>query len=87
MTYHIFVDNSGSEEKRGKASSIDELFKLLTNKEKQKIFAVGAFASLQKLFHDEQVKQSKDSYMGDVAGIPIHFVSNGHEITTLVFYF
>lgn len=86
-SFHIFVDAPEAEEKRGKASTIDELFSLLNNDEKKKIFAAGAFSALQRLFHDEQVKKSEDSYMADVSGISINFISNGNEITTLVFYF
>ncbi len=86
-SYHIFVTAPEGEEKRGKASSIDELFSLLTNKEKQKIFAKGAFSELQRLFHDNQVKKSADSFMADVSGISINFISDGYEITTLVFNF
>lgn len=84
--YHILVDTPMGDDKRGKASNIDELFKLLTPKEKQTIFAKDAFKDIQALFHKE-VRKSPDTYMGDVGGISIRFVSNGYEITTLVFNF
>ena len=84
--YHILVDTPMGDDKRGKASNIDELFDLLTKKEQQTIFAKDAFKDIQAMFSRE-VRTSPDTYMGDVGGIPIRFISNGHEITTLVFYF
>ncbi len=38
MYFHIIVESNDNQEIRGKASSIDELFKLLTKKEIQTIF-------------------------------------------------
>lgn len=84
--YHILVDTPTGDDKRGKASNIDELFQLLTLKEKQAIFTKDAFKALQNIFKKE-VRQSEDSYMGYAGGLPIQFISNGYEITTLVFYF
>ncbi len=84
--YHIMVATLEGEEKRGKASNIDELFKLLTVKEIQTVFQKNAFKELDNLFKKE-IKKSEDSYMGYVGGLSIHFISNGYEITTLVFYF
>lgn len=84
--YHILVDTPMGDDKRGKASNIDELFQLLTLKEKQAVFSKNAFSELQSLFKKE-VKQSEDSFMGYAGGLPIRFISNGYEITTLVFYF
>lgn len=86
MYYHIIVDTPAGPDKRGKASNIDELFTLLTNQEKREIFKKAAFQDLQNLFRSE-AKKSEDSYMGYVGGLSIHFISNGFEITTLVFYF
>lgn len=85
--YHIMVATSEGEENRGRASSIDELFTLLKHKEKQKIFAEDAFRGVQKLFEDKKLKVSEESYFGHVNGLSINFISNGYEITTLVFNF
>lgn len=81
--YHIFVDN-GMEEKRGKASSIDELFKLFTHTEIKKIFDYDAFNYVKDLFKTK--KLSQDSFILNVNGLSINLISNGSEITTLVFY-
>ncbi len=86
MNYHIFVDAPEGVDKRGQASNIDELFKLLTVKEIKTVFQKNAFKELDNLFKKE-IKKSEDSYMGYVGGLSIHFISNGYEITTLVFYF
>ncbi len=86
-SYHIVVVTPEGEEKRGKASSIDELFSLFTQKEIQKVFAAEAFKGLQQLFEDKKIKVSEESYFGHVNGLSINFISNGFEITTLVFYF
>lgn len=87
MSYHIVVVTPEGEEKRGKASSIDELFSLFTNKEIQKVFTCDAFKGLQKLFEDKKLKASEESYFGHVNNLSINFISNGYEITTLVFNF
>lgn len=86
-TYHIVVVTPEGEETRGKASNIDELFKLLTPKEIKNVFTCDAFKGLQKLFEDKKIKCSEESYFGHVNNLSINFISNGHEITTLVFNF
>lgn len=87
MKYHVIVATSEGEEHRGQASSIDELFSILTHKEIQKVFAAEAFKGLQQLFEDKKIKVSEESYFGHVNGLSINFISNGYEITTLVFNF
>lgn len=84
--YHIMIATPNGEEKRGKASSIDELFTLLNNKEKKEIFAKDAFKGLQDLFKNKD-KNSQESYIEDINGLSINFISDGYQITTLVFYF
>ncbi len=86
-TYHIVVVTPEGEETRGKASNIDELFKLLTSKEIKNVFLADAFKGLQKLFEDKKIKASEESYFGHVNNLSINFISNGYEITTLVFNF
>ncbi|MCM1557896.1 MAG: hypothetical protein NC087_10295, partial [Anaeroplasma bactoclasticum] len=75
------------EETRGRASTIDELFTILTHKEIQKVFELDAFKGLQKVFKDKKIKASEESYFGNINGLQVNFISNGYEITTLVFYF
>ena len=87
QSYHIVVTTPEGEKNRGKASTVDELFTLLTHKEKQKIFAEDAFKGIQKLFEDKKFKASEESYFGHINGLSINFISNGYEITTLVFNF
>lgn len=85
--YHIMVATPDEEKSRGKASNIDELFTLLTPKEQQQVFAAEAFNRLQKIFEDKDIKVSKESYFGHVNGLSINFISDGYQITTLVFNF
>lgn len=87
MKYNVVVATSEGEEHRGQAASIDELFSILTHKEIQKVFAAEAFNGLQKLFEDKQIKASEESYFGHINRLSINFISNGYEITTLVFNF
>lgn len=86
MYFHIIVESNDNQEIRGKASSIDELFKLLTKKEIQTIFRFDGFKVLQRLFKAGRIT-SNDSYMTDLGGISCNFISDGYEITTLVFNF
>ncbi len=86
-SYHIVVVTPEGEETRGKASNIDELFKLLTPKEIKNVFLADAFKGIEKLFENKEIKKSEESYFGHVNNLSINFISNGYEITTLVFYF
>ncbi len=86
MYFHIIVESNNTQEKRGKANSIDELFKILTKKEIQTIFRFDGFKVLQRIFKAGRIASS-DSFMTDLGGISCNFISNGYEVTTLVFFF
>lgn len=86
-SYHIVVVTPEGEETRGKASNIDELFKLLTPKEIKNVFLADAFKGIEKLFENKEIKKSEESCFGHVNNLSINFISNGYEITTLVFNF
>lgn len=81
--YHVFVEKNGLQEKRGRASNIDELLKLLTRKEIQTIFACAAFQPLSDVFNTT-FGASEDSYELSCGTLNIDCISNGYEITSLV---
>lgn len=83
--YHVFVEKNGVQEKRGRASNIDELLKLLSRKEIQTIFACNAFHSLSELFKTASAA-SEDSYIISCGTLTINCISNGYEVTSLVMY-
>lgn len=93
MYFHIIVESNnnqkirGENQKiRGKASSVDELFRILTKKEIQTIFRFDGFKILQRIFKAGRIA-SEDSYTTDLGGVSCDFISNGYEITTIVFNF
>ncbi len=47
---------------------------------------IDGFKVLQRLFKAGRIT-SNDSYMTDLGGISCNFISDGYEITTLVFNF
>lgn len=86
MYYHIIINKNNVEEARGKASTFDELLKLLNNKEIKSIFDHEAYEDFKNIFEVAKLEQ-EDSFTLDAHGITINLISNGHEITTMVFYF
>lgn len=86
--YHIFIHKASEEEARGKASNRDELIELLDSFEIKYIFDHDAWHAIKDVF--KQVKKNQttnESYFLDAKGIQVNAISNGYEITTLVFYF
>lgn len=86
MYYHIIINKNNVEEARGKASTFDELLKLLNNKEIKSIFDHEAYEDFKNIFEVAKLKH-EDSFTLDAHGITINLISNGYEITTMVFYF
>lgn len=86
MYYHIIINKNNVEEARGKASTFDELLKLLNIKEIKSIFDHNAYESFKNIFEVAKLKH-EDSFIMNVNGITINLISNGHDITTMVFYF
>lgn len=85
--FHIFVDTSSGKEKRGKASNLDELLKLLKPQEIRSIFAHDAYIGMKQVFQQAKEALGEEDSTHDISGITVDFISNGYEITTLVFYF
>lgn len=85
--FHIIVNTPAGEEKRGKASNLNELLKLLKPKEIKSIFEHDAFEEMKEVFKTAKMNIWEDSFLSDINGITVNFISNGFEITTLVFYF
>lgn len=85
--YHIIVNKKTGEEKKGKASNMGELADILTKDERTAIFEHSAWDPMEKMFKDINKKKTcEESYLIDVNGIQVNAISNGYEITTLVFY-
>ena len=85
--YHIIVNTPFGEENRGKASNTDELYKLLQRKEIKSIYEHEAYDEMEKIFKTANNSKNQDSFIYDIKGITVNFVTNGYEVTTLVFYF
>ncbi len=85
--FHIIVNKNNEEKKLGKASNLDELLKLLDPKDIKTIFDHDAYENMKEVFSTAKKSLGEDSFIADVNGINVNFISNGHEITTLVFYF
>lgn len=86
MYYHIIINKNNVEEARGKASTFDELLKLLNIKEIKSIFDNEAYEDFKNIFEVAKLKH-EDSFTLDAHGITINLISNGYEITTMVLYF
>lgn len=84
--FHIVINTPKGEEHRGKASNRDEFIKLLTADEIKSIFDNDAYNAVEDVFKEAKKKASKDTYIASINNISISVVSNGYEITTLVFY-
>lgn len=84
--FHIIVNTPSGEEKRGKASNMDELLKLLNLKEIKSIFEHDAWKELKQVFTTAQALSEHDLLL-NVKGIDISCISNGFEIHTLIFKF
>ncbi len=85
--FHIIVNKNNEEKKLGKASNLDELLKLLDRKDIKSIFDHDAYQDMKEVFKTAKKSLGQDSFIADVKGINVNFISNGCEITTLVFYF
>lgn len=85
--FHIVVNKNNEEKKLGKASNLEELLKLLDRKEIKSIFEHDAYYEMKKVFTTAKMSLCEDSFIQDIKGITVNFISNGFEITTLVFYF
>ena len=86
MYYHIVVNKNNIDDARGKASTFDELLKLLNIKELKSIFDHEAYEDFKNIFEVAKLKH-EDSFTLDAHGITINLISNGYDITTMVFYF
>lgn len=84
--FHIIISTPKGEEYRGKASNRDEFIKLLTVEEIKSIFENDAYNAVDDVFNEAKKKAFKDTYIASINNISISVVSNGYEITTLVFY-
>ena len=85
--FHIIVNKNNEEKKLGKASNLSELLKLLDPKDIKSIFEHEAYEDMKKVFTTAKKTLGEDSFISDVKGITVNFISNGSNITTLVFYF
>lgn len=85
--FHIIVNKNNEEKKLGKASNLDELLKLLDPKDIKIIFEHDAYKEMKEVFKTAKMNIWEDSFIQDVKGITVNYISNGFEITTLVFYF
>lgn len=86
--YHIIVNIKTCEEKRGKASNMGELADILTENERTAVFEHEAWDPMENMFKSiNKNKTCEESYLIDVNGIQVNAISNGYEVTTLVFYF
>lgn len=84
---HIIVSKNSIDEKRGKAFNMDDLLKLLKHEEIKSIFDHDAYSDIKNIFKRVQKLSGTDTFIEDINGITVNYISNGYEITTLVFYF
>lgn len=84
--FHIVINTPKGEEHRGKASNRDEFIKLLTADEIKSIFDNDAYDDIKDIFKRLKKIPGSDTFIEDINGITVNYISNGYEITTLVFY-
>ena len=85
--YHIFINRNNEERSIGRADNQTKLLELIKDSEIKVLFGHDAYRAVGDIF--EYVKKnnkSEESYLLDVRGIQVNAISNGYEITTLVFY-
>ena len=85
--FHIIVNKNTIDEVRGKASNIGGLLTVLSREEIKSIFDHDAYAEIKDIFKRLKKIPGSDTFIEDINGITVNYISNGYEITTLVFYF
>lgn len=83
MYFNIII----GEEKRGRVSNHDAFLKLLSPKEIKKIFDCNAWEETKKVFQKANDTMGEDSWIEDIGGITINYITDGISVNTLVFYF
>ena len=84
---HIVVNKKSIDEVRGKASNMGDLLTVLSREEIKSIFDHDAYSEIKDIFKRIKKIPGSDTFIEDINGITVNYISNGYEITTLVFYF
>ena len=83
MYFNIFVND----ESRGRVNKHNEFLKLLKPQEIKKIFDCDAWEEIKKVFKKANDSMGEDSWIEDINGIMVNYVTDGTSVNTLVFYF
>lgn len=83
MYFNIIV----GKEKRGRVSNHDDFMKLLKPEETKKIFEADSWSEMESVFKKANDTMGTDSWIEDINGIMVNYVTDGISVNTLVFYF
>ena len=83
MYFNILV----GEEKRGRVSNHDDFMKLLKPEETKKIFETDSWSEMEAVFKKAKETMGEDSWIEDINGIVVNYITDGISVNTLVFYF